>query len=542
VNTLLAVDRRAKRLFDRLGDEHLFGLCLLALLVAIAVFLVAPLTPGFAAMHHLPTNRDIHIEGKDQGNVSGFWLVSTIAFGVAVWRWRQGGRPSLRLLVLGAVALNLLALLVPPVASEDVYAYSFYGAVQRDYGANPYLAFPDQHPLHPWFPFWSWRDIGPVYGPPFLLLLRVVAVLAGPSLLAWVVWMKVLLVLAEAAGIWVLVRALRPGPAGGEAREVPEARPPAQHPGWAVLLLGWNPMVIQSVAMSAHVDALLLLLIALTALAHRRGRGMTAFLLLCGCFVVKLYMGPLAALYGIWLAVRRPPGRRLAELGRLAGLGLALTVVAYLPYASAGTGILTSVMSVGEHFSSGSPGNIVRRALTVLLQWGGMSQTGATAASDQAGRWLAMAATLAWLVLCALRMYRRSLRDPDEDPMPALATYFLGYLLLTPWVLYWHEIPLLTLVAVIPWGLTSLVAIVLGITLMPTTGGGRAGVVTAPGDGRELVNTLSAFVSRYGGAVAVLLAGWVLPRTSRGAGGTRRRRRKDDDDHMDAMSFSTRSS
>jgi len=499
-----ALAGRARRVMDRVGDERLFGLCLLGLAVAIAVFLVAPLTPGFAAMHHLPTNRDIHVEGKDQGGVTGFWVLSSLSFLLALWRWRQGGRPSWRLLLAGAVLLHLLALLVPPVASEDVYAYSFYGAVQRDYGTNPYLAFPDQHPLHPWFPFWSWRDIGPVYGPPFLLMLRGVAVLAGPSLLAWVIWMKVLLVAAEAAGIWALVRAMRPVPGSDQ--------PPPQAPGWPVLLLAWNPMVLQSIAMSAHVDALLLLLVGLAVLAHRRARPVAAFVLLALCFVVKLYMGPLAALYAIWLAMRREPGRRLAELARLAGLGTLVTVAAYLPYASAGTDILTSVMSVGEHFSSGSAGNIVRRALTVVLQWGGMSQTGATGLGDRAGRLLAMGAVLAWLALCALRMYRRAEQRPEEDPLPALASYFLGYLLLTPWVLYWHEIPLLALVAAIPWSLTSLVAILFGLTLMPSTAGGRAGVGAAPADTRELLNTVSAFVSRYGAPLLVLLGGWWLGR------------------------------
>jgi hypothetical protein len=491
---------RGRRRLDRLGDERLFALCLLGLAVAIAAFLIVPLTGGFAAMHRLPTNRDLHVEGKDQGGVTGFWVLSVASFLVALWRWRGGGRPSWRLLLGGAVALHLLALLVPPVASEDVYAYSFYGAVQRDYGANPYLAFPAQHPLHPWFPFWSWREIGPVYGPPFLLLLRAVAELAGPSLLAWVLWMKVLLVAAEAAGIWVLVTALR-----GD-------RPEPQAPGWPVLLIAWNPMVLQSIAMSAHVDALLLLLVALAVLAHRRARHLAAFVLLAGCFVVKLYMGPLAALYGLWLALRRPTGQRLATIVRLGGLGLALTVVAYLPFASAGTGLVASVLDVGGHYSSGSPGNLLRRALTVALQATGVGATSATDLGHRAGRLVALLAVLAWLAVCARRV------RADADPLPLLATYFLGYLLLTPWVFYWHEVPLLALVAVVPWGLTSLVAVVLGLTLMPATAPDRALVRPGPSDLRQLWNTAFAFLSRYGGALAVLLVGWRRGRRGAAAG------------------------
>src|SRR4029450_2534029 len=98
----------------------------------------------------------------------------------------------------------------------------------------------------------------------------------------------VLRVGARVAAVCVLVRALRPDPATGE------------DPRWPLLLLGWNPMVLQSFAMSAHVDALLLLVLAAAILAHRRGRHLLAFLALVGCFLVKVYMGPLAALYAVW--------------------------------------------------------------------------------------------------------------------------------------------------------------------------------------------------------------------------------------------------
>jgi hypothetical protein len=479
------------------SDDQLLGLCLAGLIVAVGVFLVVPLAGDLVPMHRLPTNRDLHVEGKDQGWVPGFWLFGVGSFLAAIWLWRSGRRPSWGLLLGGAAVLHLLSLLVPPVHSEDVYAYSFYGAVQHDYGQNPYGAFPDQHPLHPWFPFWSWRHIGPVYGGPFLLLLRGVATLAGPSLLAWVLWMKVILVAAELAGVWLLVRALRD--------KDPQDR------GWPVLLIAWNPMVLLSIGMSAHVDAFLLTLVAGTVLAHRRGRYLLAFLLLAVCFTIKLYMGPLAGLYALWLAGRLPPSRRLLEIARLGALGVLVTVLAYLPFASAGGDLVASVGDVGGHYSSGSAGNIVRRAVTVVLQLFGATQTGATQAGDAAGRWLALAAVAAWTGLWLWRALTRG----DRDPLPLMATWFLGYLLLTPWVFYWHEVPLLALVAVIPWGLTSLGAIVLGMTLMPASAPNRAFVGVAPSDARQLLNTGTAFLSRYGGTVAVLLIGWLAQRRAR---------------------------
>ncbi|HEY8558305.1 MAG TPA: hypothetical protein VIM97_13360, partial [Actinomycetes bacterium] len=338
----------------RLSDRAVFGACLAGLVAGIGLFLVLPLAPHLLELHRLPTNRDFDVELRPQGQVTAFWVVSMASFALAVWQWRRGRRPGWALLLAGVAVLHLLALLVPPVASKDVYAYSFYGKVQTAYGANPYLSFPDQHPTDPWHPFWSWRLFGPVYGPPFLLLLRVLAMAAGPSLLTWVVLAKLVLVAAELAAIWLLVRALRVAPDGPAG--------PVEDPRWPLLLIGWNPMVLQSIAMSAHVDSLLLLALAAAVLAHRRGRHLLAFLALVGCFLVKVYMGPLAALYAIWLATGRPrPRDRVATVAALGLLGAALTALAYLPYAGAGGKLFTSAVDVSGHFSSGSPPNLVRR-------------------------------------------------------------------------------------------------------------------------------------------------------------------------------------
>ena len=485
-----------KATLSRLSDRAVFGACLAGLVAGIGLFLVLPLAPRVLELHRLPTNRDFDVELRPQGQVTAFWVVSMASFALAVWQWRRGRRPSWALLLAGVAVLHLLALLVPPVASKDVYAYSFYGKVQTEYGANPYLSFPDQHPTDPWHPFWSWRLFGPVYGPPFLLLLRLLAAVAGPSLLTWVVLAKLLLVAAELAAIWVLVRALRVAP-GGPVE-------PGEDPRWPLLLIGWNPMVLQSIAMSAHVDALLLLVLAGAILAHRRGRHLLAFLALVGCFLIKVYLGPLAALYAIWLATGRPRLRdRVAVVAGLGLVGAALTALVYLPYASAGGKLFTSAVDVSGHFSSGSPPNLVRRLLAAVLPLAGLSEPAAAAAGARLGRQLAVAGILVAFVLVA-----RTLRR-DADPWPAIATFFLAYLLLTPWVFYWHETPLLGIVAAIPWSLTSLVAVALSITLVPLAPAGPPAVGTAArgSAAADLLDTLAAFATRYGGAVLVLVLG-----------------------------------
>jgi alpha-1,6-mannosyltransferase len=487
------------------GDRA-FLACLALIALGVGLFLTLPLAPRFVPLHRLPTTHDWDVEAKPVGLVTPFWVTSMGGYAAAVWLWRRGQRPSWALLLGGVALLHLLALLVPPVASKDVYAYAFYGKVQTDYHANPYLEVPAQHPLHPWYPFWSWRQFGPVYGPPFLLLLRVVAWLSGPSLLAWVVWMKLLLTAAELGGIWLLVRALRPPApvAAGVAAA-------AHDPRWPVLLLGWSPLALQSVAMSAHVDALLLLLVAGAVLAHRRGRWLATFLLLVLATVVKVYLGPLAALYGLWLAAGRPPGRRLAAFAGLGALGAALAGLSYLPFASAGARLVTSAVDVSGHFSSGSPPNLVRRLLAAALPAFGVTSTTAAAVGDQAGRAAGLLAIAVATGLLALRVARA----PAADPLPLLATWFLAYLLLTPWVFYWHELPLLGLVAVVPWSLTSLGAVAASVTLVPLTGSSHVGVGAAGSPLGDLRDTAVGMLSRYGGTLALL--GWGWRRRRRGA-------------------------
>jgi hypothetical protein len=486
----------------RLSDRGVFLACLAGIVLGVGLFLVVPLAPRFAAMHRLPTTHDFDVEVRPQGLVTPFWMVSMASFGLAVWQWRRGRRPTWALLLAGLVVLHLLALLVPPVASKDVYAYSFYGRVQTAYGANPYLSFPDQHPLDPWHKFWSWRLTGPVYGPPFLLLLRGVAVVAGPSLLAWVVWIKLLLTAAELAAVGLLVRAVRTDPAAA-----------GQDPRWPLLLIGWNPMVLQAIPMSAHVDALLLLVLAGALLAHRRGRHLLAFVLLVGCFLLKVYLGPLAALYALWLAAGRPrPAGRVAAVAGLGGLGVALTGLAYLPYAGAGTRLFTNAVDVSGHFSSGSPPNLVRRLLAAALPLLGVSDSAAFATGARLGRQLAVAGILVAFVLVARRL------RAGQDPWPPIATFFLAYLLLTPWVFYWHEVPLLGVVAVIPWTVTSLVAVALSVTLVPMVPAGppAAGPAGPPSAARDLLDTLAGFLGRYGGALLALWLGWRARRRAAG--------------------------
>src|SRR5262249_45203670 len=148
--------------------------------------------------------------------------------------------------------------------------------------------------------------------------------------LTWVILMKLLLTAAELGAVALLVALLR---RRGASRA---------DQGWPILLIGWNPMVLQAIPMSAHVDSLLLLVLAAAIAAHFRGRRGPALTLLVVLFLFKVYMGPLAALYALWLAAGKRPAAWVATMARLGVLGAGLTALAYLPYSSAGTRLFTS--------------------------------------------------------------------------------------------------------------------------------------------------------------------------------------------------------
>jgi hypothetical protein len=409
----------------------LFAVCLAAQVFGIAWFLIRPLTPQFLAIHHLPAAHDwVKLGHLPTPPVRAYWPFAAGSFGTALWLWQRGRRPSMWLLVVGAVVLSLLALLVPPFQSLDVYTYSFYGRAQAVFHENPYLTIPNLHRADPWYPFWDWRSWSAVYGPPFLLFLRGVAVLAGPSMLAWVIWMKLLLTAATGGAVALLACALR-----GDG-----------DPRWPVLLVGCNPLVLESVAMSAHVDALLLLLAAGAIFAHRHRWFLAAFGLLVGMMLIKIYFGPLVVLYALWWTAQQPPGQRLRSLARLGAAAVTLVVLAYLPFASARTGVLHSVLRAGLEFASGTAANVLRRILALVLVGLGVGARSAGRLSAWIARDLSLIAIVVGFVAVALRLPRA------KQPWTGLAAYFLVALLATPYVHFWYVLPLLALVAVAPGG------------------------------------------------------------------------------------------
>ena len=76
-------------------------------------------------------------------------LAAFAALGVLVWAEYRRAHLDRRLVFAAVGGLTLLAVVVPPTQSHDVYAYAWYGRVVAHYHASPYKHAPAAYPLDP---------------------------------------------------------------------------------------------------------------------------------------------------------------------------------------------------------------------------------------------------------------------------------------------------------------------------------------------------------------------------------------------------------
>jgi hypothetical protein len=225
-----------------------------------------------------------------------------------VWRERQTSRVTLVVIVVFAALFRLSVLLSPPALSDDIYRYIWDGRVQAA-RINPYRYVPADDALKFLrddiiYPHINRRDYAPTIYPPLAQLIFY----AGTRVSESVVWMKALLIMCEAVGLYALTALLA-------SFQLPRGR---------VLLAAWHPLMVWEIAGNGHLDALVVAFVALAFVAHRaRRESLTGVLLGCGVLVKLFPLVLFPALYrrGSW---RMP----LAFCSAL--------IVGYLPYLSVG--------------------------------------------------------------------------------------------------------------------------------------------------------------------------------------------------------------
>ncbi|WP_412539944.1 polyprenol phosphomannose-dependent alpha 1,6 mannosyltransferase MptB [Longispora sp. K20-0274] len=449
-----------------------------------------------------------------------------------------GAGLSVRWVLVTAGLWALPLLLAPPLASRDAYAYACQGAT---YAAahSPYAEGVAALPC-PWVDTVSfiWRDTPAPYGPGFVVLAGAAAALAGGSLLAALGWLR-LIALAGALLIAARVPAL--------------ARACGTDPGRALWLGLAAPLVGIHLVSGAHNDGLMIGLVV-AALAAATGGTRAGVRGWRGVLVVGALLGlalaikvtavvvlPFAAL--LLAGPRSGPAagdtadrpRAGAPVGTVLGIGAALGVVsgAVLGLVSLATtlgfGWVDGLVSSGDSKQWTSLPTGVGFAVDYLFLPAGHTAVPVTRALGVGVLGIVLVVLFArtagwgfgWGVVWGARQGRGAERpgpagphatDPaTEDPtarprrVVAAAGWALGYtVLLAPVFHPWYALWPLAVLAVADWRRwLGWVVTALAFLVLP--------------DGFNL-----ARVTKFPGALLMAaLAGYLLWRVLRAAGGTR---------------------
>lgn len=201
-----------------------------------------------------------------------------------------------------AAAVQLAPLAAPLLLSTDAWTYWDYGRIAAVHGANPYRAEPDDFPGDPAYRFvgTAWRDEHSVYGPGFTLASEPLALAAGSSAGA-AAWTYKVLAAAAVLG------------AAGLAAFLSRRR------GFAMTLVGWNPLVAVHFAGGGHNDAwMALFVVAALALGATGRRQLAGVAWMAGVAIkwIPLLLLPLRALEA------RRSGRRVGHAGFAVAAGV----------------------------------------------------------------------------------------------------------------------------------------------------------------------------------------------------------------------------
>jgi hypothetical protein len=151
------------------------------------------------------------------------------------------GSPVLRLVLIVAVAIQLIPLAGPLLVSTDAWTYWEYGRIAAVHDGDPYVDTPSEFPNDPAYDKAGadWRDTTSVYGPAFTLFSEGVALVSGSSAAAAAWIFKVLAALGMLActllAAWL-----------------------ARDKVYAAALVGWNPLFAIHFAGGGHNDSVLI--------------------------------------------------------------------------------------------------------------------------------------------------------------------------------------------------------------------------------------------------------------------------------------------
>jgi hypothetical protein len=315
-------------------------------------------------------------------------LVASAAWAFVAFDARVERRPRLVMIAIGLAFI--VAVIVPPRGSQDLWAYVMYGRTVSVHHTSPYVHAPRDFPRDAFAGRVSkgWRQAKSVYGPLFTAGSAVLTRLAGASALRARLAFQGLAAIGMAGALLLIWK--------------------AKHSARALAFVGLHPAVVTAVVNGGHNDALVgLAVVAGALLAARRHWSRAGFVLALGILVkASSGLGLLAVAAWAW----RRDRRGAARLALVAG---ATTIVAYLPVG------LTAVRAI-EHAGNGNTRASVWDPISSVLH---PSTT------------VMMIGTLLLATAAAWRWASAS--EPTTASLATVAAYLIGGVYVLPWYPVW---------------------------------------------------------------------------------------------------------
>ncbi len=241
---------------------------------------------------------------------------------------RSPERQALLIIFGFAVLLRLILLVVPPLTSIDIFRYVWDGRIQAA-GFNPFSHVPAAPELRALkdsviFPYVDKAEYAVTIYPPASQIFFFLVTRVHESVL----WMKVALVMCEGVTIAAVIALLRR----------------LGKPATRVVAYAWHPLVIWEIANNGHIDA------AMTAMMM-----LAVWLLTLGHRLPAVAVAAIGALFKPFAVLLLPAMWRPWDWKSPLVVAI-IIVVFYLPYLSAGTGILGFLPTYAseERLDSGS--------------------------------------------------------------------------------------------------------------------------------------------------------------------------------------------
>jgi hypothetical protein len=167
---------------------------------------------------------------------------------------------TFRYILYSTALLGLMYVLIPVVASPDVFSYLSYARMGIIYHLNPLTTLPTAIPADPTYVHTYWNTQPSAYGPTWVALSSALQwltlIFGSQTLLPMIIALRLVGLAAHLCStllIWSII---------GRIQRAQGQISPAKRT-FATLAFAWNPLLLLEACVNAHNDAVLLLLILL---------------------------------------------------------------------------------------------------------------------------------------------------------------------------------------------------------------------------------------------------------------------------------------